>query len=396
MTQSNDIDLATIVADPIFSDEEKDLIKRFSEETNRRIEVSGFHSDMNLFDIAEAIDLDISALHKEGPVMYALWVVMLSALKAHYKMEELKYPTVDSFLETYSGYFDREPEDEKERLWHTANWMSILFTLITPRKNKGLAMQVIPKLVEGWNTKYVTGSGQTHRTANRVHIFESEGNIKANHRGKVKPKKKKRVAKRMPRKFHAVFTSDGSFVVPPKKRQRASAENQRSESPFVIDGHTDADDDDDDSSINEDVNEDVHETFKTWSSLPGGILGETDLLRSSSVFDLNNSDLSPPSLQRGFSWTEIPISMIGQNNGPPSYPRGPVNNGMNSFSPVTQGSDFYGNIEFVNPSIQGSPRAIPTVVTSNNYNPIYDNLDPKAVRDAFAGYNLSAPSAVYY
>lgn len=395
MTQREQVDdVSVIMADPIFSEEEKDLIKRFSDETKRRIEVSGFHSDMNLFDIAEAIDLDISALHKEGPVMYALWVVMLSVLKRHYKLEDLKYPSLDSFLETYSGYFDREPEDEKERLWHTANWMSILFTLITPRKNKGLAMQVIPKLVEGWNTKYVTGSGQTHRTASRVHIFESEGNIKANHRGKVKPKKKKRMAKRVPRKFHPTVTGDGAFSEPPKKRQRSWANDQRTESPFIIDGHTDADDD---SSINEDVNEDVHQAFKTWSSLPGGGLGDTDLLRSSSVFDLNNSDLSPPSLQRGFSWTEIPISMMGQNNGPPSFQRGPVSSGMSSFSPVTQSSEFCDNIEFVNPPLQGSPRAIPTVVTGSNYIPVYDTLDPKAVRDAFAGYTLSVPpTAVYY
>lgn len=43
--------------------------------------------------------------------------------------------------------------------------------------------------MEGWQTKYVTGSGQTKATASRVHIFEKEGNITPHHRGRLKPKK---------------------------------------------------------------------------------------------------------------------------------------------------------------------------------------------------------------
>jgi hypothetical protein len=44
--------------------------------------------------------------------------------------------------------------------------------------------------VEGWQAKYVTGSGQTAATASRVHIFETEGETHANHRrGRTKTKK---------------------------------------------------------------------------------------------------------------------------------------------------------------------------------------------------------------
>lgn len=62
--------------------------------------------------------------------------------------------------------------------------MNILFRYIPARKNKGLAIAIIPKLVEGWFTKYVTGSGQKKSTADRVRIFETEGDVKPNHRGK--------------------------------------------------------------------------------------------------------------------------------------------------------------------------------------------------------------------
>jgi len=55
---------------------------------------------------------------------------------------------------------------------------------VPPKKNKGLAIQVIPKLVEGYSAKYITGSGQTHATADRVHIYEIEGCVRPFLRGK--------------------------------------------------------------------------------------------------------------------------------------------------------------------------------------------------------------------
>ena len=57
--------------------------------------------------------------------------------------------------------------------------MAILLSMVTPRKSKGLAMAVVPKVIEGMSAKYVTGSGQTKSTADRVHIFETEGGVTA-------------------------------------------------------------------------------------------------------------------------------------------------------------------------------------------------------------------------
>ena len=45
-------------------------------------------------------------------------------------------------------------------------------------------MEVIPKLVEGSMARYVTGSGQTQATTDRVHIYETEGNIAPLSRGR--------------------------------------------------------------------------------------------------------------------------------------------------------------------------------------------------------------------
>lgn len=365
-------EISVILDDSTFSEEEKAIIAKFYDEVDSRVSQSGVHGEISVFDVADSVGLDLSSLHKEGPVMYALWVVLLSVLRRHYNPEDYKYPTMQDFLQVYEGCFPSEPEDEMQKLWQTANWMNILFTLITARKNKGLAMQVVPKLVEGWHAKYVTGSGQTRRTAHRVHIFETEGNTKANHRGKIKPKKKpfpKRAARRR-------MTSSGEMIStfePPRKRRRTYYQDRRANSPQVVDGHTDADDD-------SSVNEDVQEAFNMWSTaLP---LNESELFRSSSVYDFV-SDLTPPGMQRGASWTEIPISFTSEGGsaesaGPLSYRRG-LTGGLQAFSPV---------------AVTYSENMDPTIATPRNIMPdfhlSYTNndgvIEPKVVRDVFSGF----------
>lgn len=66
--------------------------------------------------------------------------------------------------------------------------MNVFFNYVPAKKNKGLILQVIPRLIEGWKVKYITGSGQTVATKDRVHIYETEGHVKPFHRGKDRNK----------------------------------------------------------------------------------------------------------------------------------------------------------------------------------------------------------------
>jgi hypothetical protein len=50
---------------------------------------------------------------------------------------------------------------------------------IPAKANKGLMIGVIPKYVEGYSIRYVTGSGQKKSTQDRVHVYEVEGHVKA-------------------------------------------------------------------------------------------------------------------------------------------------------------------------------------------------------------------------
>jgi hypothetical protein len=92
-------------------------------------------------------------------------------------------------MASYPIFADRS-DTEKQNLFLTANWMDILFRIIPARKNKGIAMDIIPKFIEGNGANYVTGGGQTRSTRDRVFIYETEGGCKPIKRLKRKSKTK--------------------------------------------------------------------------------------------------------------------------------------------------------------------------------------------------------------
>lgn len=171
--------------------QEIEVANGFKANAERHANSVGIYTDWSLQTLAEEADINLYDYPKEGVLVQALWVSLLSVMRKHIPAEKLKYPTVEEFKAAYDGFFDKHQSKDLTNLWNTANMMCVLFTLIPSKKNKGLAIAIIPKVVEGWYAKYVTGSGQTKATADRVKIFETEGQVLPNHRGKLmKPKKK--------------------------------------------------------------------------------------------------------------------------------------------------------------------------------------------------------------
>ncbi len=82
---------------------------------------------------------------------------------------------MEMFLEVYPDFRDRSAV-EQEKLRLSANWMDLTLYCVLPRNNKTFILNIIPRIVEGRNVKYVTGSGQTRPTADRVALFRLEGN----------------------------------------------------------------------------------------------------------------------------------------------------------------------------------------------------------------------------
>eukprot|EP01036_Dinobryon_divergens_P036726 gene36726-47879_t len=118
----------------------------------------------------------------------SICVFILETLRSKLRNSDFKYPTIQDFfgVHVYVERFDTMPEREQDLLWQTANWMHIFFKVfpniskykefkIPVKRNKGFALEVISKLVEGWDAKYVSGGGSTRETKNRAFIYETEG-----------------------------------------------------------------------------------------------------------------------------------------------------------------------------------------------------------------------------
>jgi hypothetical protein len=356
--------LHSILSDPVFSVQEKEWILKFNEEVTRRVQAQGLNFGITMFSITDAINLDLTRVHKEGPFMFALWVVLLCHFKAHLTLADMKYQTLEQFAEVYQGWFQEESETEIYHLWQIANWMNILFKMITARKNKGLAMQVIPKIIEGWEVKYVTGSGQTRFTANRVHVFEVEGNTKANHRSKFKSGKRTGQGRRMSQSS----TREIAGMMPKKRRRpkkKVQDDTSSEEMQYVYNFHdhdsTDMDEDDSHDSHGEEeegenLNPDVKKVYDFFANQryqrDDSNYSDMDLVR-----DISNMyfDSDPIPMKRDVSWKEIEVEV------PPAYaaPEFNLNNMNVVYTP--------------NPNeMQNSPAVLPS----------------RTVNDIFFGYHM--------
>jgi hypothetical protein len=289
----------------IFTVEEEDRwIELYTEAVNEYVR-TGRVKELDFFNIAVSIKLDLNYLNKEGRLMYTLWVILLGAMRSTYS-NEYKYPTMQSFLTAYPE-FAVEDDSERNNLWQSANWMAILFTMITARKNKGLVMQVIPKLIEGWEAKYVTGSGQTKCTARRVHIFEVEGNTKANHRGKLKSKLQEEAAvetidhveKKQKKRPTKSYLARPSTLTPfADSEYHSMLSDQFRKEPKLSTAQL---------TVSFDKGEQLHDdVLRARQALSGGFLTRDDSL-GLGIIDFGKLPEGPEGMNRDYSWMEIPV-----------------------------------------------------------------------------------------
>jgi hypothetical protein len=116
--------------------------------------------------------------------------ILDSQCSAADEMIEMKYASQEQFYEHYDSInISRNiAETDRDKLFRTANWMNMLFRIIPAKQNKELALAVVTKFVEGIGASYVTGSGQTTATTDRVLIYQNEGLVIPNKRN---PRKRK-------------------------------------------------------------------------------------------------------------------------------------------------------------------------------------------------------------
>eukprot|EP01036_Dinobryon_divergens_P029957 gene29957-39133_t len=151
-----------------------------NDDTNVEFYAKGVSTIKTIFqDILDDLEINKKSLKKgKGALINAFYICILDMLKGRLATDVFKYPTIEDFLQVYGEKFAKESNKEKQLLWQTANWAHVLFTMTMRGKtNGGLAIDVIPKIVEGWRAKYIVGGGMSSATANRKYLVYTEGNI---------------------------------------------------------------------------------------------------------------------------------------------------------------------------------------------------------------------------
>lgn len=172
----NKYSLTTTLFDSINSDEKRKLIPFATEVESILNDVAKSPQAKYLAAIERAKHnmLSMRADYGRSPqyLLIVLHIVSLFVNESHFK-----YKDVSAFLKEYGGFYDKCDEAEKNILKDVANWTVITMQIIPAKKNKGIVLAAVTKFVEGYDVNYITGSGQTAATANRVHIYEYEGNV---------------------------------------------------------------------------------------------------------------------------------------------------------------------------------------------------------------------------
>lgn len=135
---------------------------------------------VNIVDFLAVKNMELNVLIETGNLVIVMFMEFFKYLENVEKLPD-KYSSVEEFLRVYEHFSDHNAV-EQETLMRTANWVNIILKYIPAKKNKGLIICIVPKYIEGLQTRYVTGSGQTHATNDRVHIYEVEGEVIRAHR----------------------------------------------------------------------------------------------------------------------------------------------------------------------------------------------------------------------
>ena len=127
-------------------------------------------------DTPKLLGLDVHLLHREDErrlifeAAYVMTLFMMPSSRQYIisSIEELtgKYPS-----------FVRVEEKELMTLLKYRNMMAIAILVLPPKSKKAHLLDLVTRIVEGNDVRYITGSGETVSTRRRVTIYETEGNI---------------------------------------------------------------------------------------------------------------------------------------------------------------------------------------------------------------------------
>jgi hypothetical protein len=127
-------------------------------------------------DAPKLLGLEVHILHREDErrlIFEAAFVMTLFLMPLSRKY---LWNSVDTLLDRYPP-FTKVEEVEQVTLLKYRNMMSIAILVLPPKSKKAHLLDLVTRIVEGNEVRYITGSGETAATRRRVAIYEKEGNI---------------------------------------------------------------------------------------------------------------------------------------------------------------------------------------------------------------------------
>lgn len=122
----------------------------------------------------------ISKLHRSDEKRLCFEAAFLLLFSNREEADDSKIRTISAFLQRYPEFKDDAMIDatEQEKLLKFRNMMKLAQIFIPAKNHKEHLMDLVTRLVEGKDQKYVTGSGEKPATRRRVLIYEREGGIR--------------------------------------------------------------------------------------------------------------------------------------------------------------------------------------------------------------------------
>ena len=129
------------------------------------------------FDVAASLNLDVLSMKQldEKRRCFEAALVMLLSLREEGK--RAMWSDVSVFLDAYPMFQCITDACELRALLHFRNLTKVTLMLLHPLNKKAHIMDLVTRICEGRDVKYVTGSGEKKSTRRRVLIYEKEGDI---------------------------------------------------------------------------------------------------------------------------------------------------------------------------------------------------------------------------
>lgn len=124
--------------------------------------------------------MSISKLHRSDEKRLSFEAAFLLLFSKREEADDYKIRTISAFLQKYPEFKDDAMIEaaEQEKLLKFRNMMKLAQLFIPAKNHKEHLMDLVTRLVEGREQKYVTGSGEKPATRRRVLIYEREGEIR--------------------------------------------------------------------------------------------------------------------------------------------------------------------------------------------------------------------------